>query len=208
MPEQSSMHFYFDWAKERIDEMDAMLASLEAKASDVQAQTRSKADQLMAELQKQRDEFRDTAARQAQAGEAARQRAKAKLESDWNGFEANLRTYLESVAKQIGQQQRTFQDAAAAQLKAWREAADKIQRDAVDFQSARRADIDAAVQRMKAAASEAEARFQSLSRAGDQSWTALNSALTESRAAFDRATQAAREAFNQAGEQEDKAPRA
>jgi len=33
MPTQSSMHFYLNWAKERIDEMDAILASLEAKAN-------------------------------------------------------------------------------------------------------------------------------------------------------------------------------
>jgi hypothetical protein len=33
MPEQSSMHIYLNWTKERIDEMDAALASLEAKAS-------------------------------------------------------------------------------------------------------------------------------------------------------------------------------
>ena len=31
MSEQSSMHFYLNWAKERIDEMDAALASLEPK---------------------------------------------------------------------------------------------------------------------------------------------------------------------------------
>jgi hypothetical protein len=30
MPEQSSAHFYLNWTKERIDEMDAALASLEA----------------------------------------------------------------------------------------------------------------------------------------------------------------------------------
>ena len=37
MPTQSSIHFYLNWAKERIDEMDATLASLESKASEVQA---------------------------------------------------------------------------------------------------------------------------------------------------------------------------
>ncbi len=37
MPEQSSVHFYLNWAKERIDEMDAALASLEAKAGQAQA---------------------------------------------------------------------------------------------------------------------------------------------------------------------------
>ena len=35
MPEHSSMHFYLNWTKERLDEMDATLASLEAKASQL-----------------------------------------------------------------------------------------------------------------------------------------------------------------------------
>ena len=30
MPEHSSMHIYLNWTKERLDEMDAALASLEA----------------------------------------------------------------------------------------------------------------------------------------------------------------------------------
>jgi hypothetical protein len=41
--EQSS--FYLDWTKERIDEMDASLASFEAKAGQVQADSKVKADQ-------------------------------------------------------------------------------------------------------------------------------------------------------------------
>jgi hypothetical protein len=59
MPVQSSMHFYLNWAKERIDEMDATLASLEtkgnqvqAKAGQVQADSRVRADQLVADLKK------------------------------------------------------------------------------------------------------------------------------------------------------------
>ena len=57
MSAQSSMHFYLNWAKERIDEMDAALASLEAKASRLQADSKVKADQLIADLHKRRDEF-------------------------------------------------------------------------------------------------------------------------------------------------------
>ena len=41
MPDQSSMHIYLNWTKERIDEMDATLASLEAKASQVKADLES-----------------------------------------------------------------------------------------------------------------------------------------------------------------------
>ena len=37
MPEQSSMHFYLTWAKERIDEMDAALKQMKSDASEAEA---------------------------------------------------------------------------------------------------------------------------------------------------------------------------
>ena len=191
MPAQSSMHFYLNWAKERIDEMDAVLASLEAKASEVQADSRVKADQFIADLRKKRDEFQESVKNQADAGEATWLRAKSQMDDTWNGFETEVKKYVETFGKQIEQQQTTFQQAAAAQLKAWRDAAEKIHSATAELTAERRTDIDAAVQRMKADASEAEANLQKLMGAGTESWAALTSALAESRAAFDRANQVA-----------------
>ena len=196
MPAQSSMHFYFNWAKERIDEMDAVLASLEAKAGEVQAESRSKADLLIADLHKKRDEFQEVAKKQADAGEAAWLRTKSQLEGTWNGFEIEVKKYVETFGKQV--QQITFQNAAAAQLKAWRDAAEKIHNAAAGLAVDRRSDIDATLTRMKADASKAEANLQELKRAGTESWAALNGALTESRAAFDRANQSAWDALKRA----------
>jgi hypothetical protein len=196
MPAQSSMHFYFNWAKERIDEMDAVLASLEAKAGEVQAESRSKADLLIADLHKKRDEFQEVAKKQADAGEAAWLRTKSQLEGTWNGFEIEVKKYVETFGKQV--QQTTFQNAAAAQLKAWRDAAEKIHNAAAGLAVDRRSDIDATLTRMKADASKAEANLQELKRAGTESWVALNGALAESRAAFDRANQTAWDALKRA----------
>ena len=193
MSAQSSMHFYLNWAKERIDEMDAALASLEAKASRLQADSKVKADQLIADLHKRRDEFEA-----AEAGEAAWAHTKAQLESQWNGFEAQVKAYIDTVGKRIEQQQATFQDVAAAQMKAWREAADSIQDQAKKFSAERRADVDAAVKQMKADAADADAQLQKLKQAGSESWTALSAALAESRMAFDRANQAAWDALKRA----------
>lgn len=206
MPGPSSMHSYFDWAKERIDKMNAVVASLEIKAGEVQAQSRSKADQLLADLRAKRDTFRDVAGRHAEAGEAAWQQAKAGLESEWADFETKLRTYVEDAGKQIGQRERAFEDASSAQLKAWREAADKFQRDALEYHAAHRVSIEGAIQRMQVEASEAEARLQTLAKAGGQSWAALTSALADSRATFDRATQAACEAFRRAATEKPQSP--
>jgi hypothetical protein len=198
MAEQSRMHFYLNWAKERIDEMDATLASLEAKASQVQADSKAKADQLVADLQQRREEFQAAVKKQAEAGESAWQSTKPQLEARWNEFEGQVKTYIDTVGKQVQQQQATFRDVAAAQVKAWREAADKLGDAAAQVAAAQRANIDTALKQMKAGASEAEAQFQKLKQAGSESWTVFGAALAESRKAFDRANQAAWEALKRA----------
>jgi hypothetical protein len=198
MAEQSSMHFYLNWAKERLDEMDATLASFEAAADKVKAESRSKADQIIADLKKRRDEFQARMKTEAQAGETALQAIKAQLEADWKGFETQVKAYFETIGKQIEQQQATFQDVAAAQIKAWQQAADKLRDEASKVASAKRADVESALTQMKTDAKEAEARLQKLKQAGNESWTALSAALEDSRKSFDRANQAAWDAFKRA----------
>jgi hypothetical protein len=198
MPEQSSMHFYLNWTKERIDEMDASLASLEAKAGHMQAGSKVKADQLIADLKKRRDEFEAAVQKHAEAGEAAWQHTRSQLETQWNEFEAQIKTYFGTVGKQIEQQQATFGDVAAAQLKAWRQAADGLHDAAAKVAVAKRAEVDAAIKQMKSDASEAETRLQKLKQAGNESWAAMSSALADSRKAFDRANQQAWEALKRA----------
>jgi vacuolar-type H+-ATPase subunit H len=195
MATQSNIHFFTNWAKERLDEMDAAVTSLEGKFAEVQSDARDKANKFLADLRKQRDDFRDTIRKQSEFNEAAWLLAKSKLELDWNVFEDELKKYVESFGKKIEHQQATFKAQADAQLKAWREAADKLGIDAKNFATERRDEIDAVVKRMNADAAEAEKKLQKLNQAGTQSWSALTAALTETRAAFDRANQVSQEAF-------------
>lgn len=92
----------------------------------MQAEVRDKASKALADLRKSRDIFRDTVKKQAEANEAAWTSAKARLEPEWNSFEAEVKKYVESFGKQVEQQKATFKLQSAAQLKAWREAADKL----------------------------------------------------------------------------------
>ena len=198
MSEHSSMHGYCNWTKERLDEMDATLASLEAKGSQQKADATAKADQLIADLKKRRDEFQAKAKAQVSAGEAGWQTAKTQLESQWHGFEGQVKIYFDTAGKHIEQQQAAFRDIAAAQAKAWRTAADKFHDAATKVATEKRADVDAAVKQMKAEAAEAEARLQKLKQAGSDSWTALGGALAQSRKVFDQANQRAWDAFKRA----------
>jgi hypothetical protein len=199
MSDHSSMHIYLNWTKERLDEMDAALASFEAKASQQKADAKAKSDQLITDLKKRRDEFQAKAKAQAAAGEAAWQTAKTQLESQWHGFEAQVKTYFETVGKHVEQQQATFRGIATAQAKAWREAADSFHGAATKMAAEQRANVDAAVKQMKAEAAKSEASLQNLKQAGSQSWAALSGALAESRKAFDQANQKTWDAFKRAG---------
>lgn len=198
MSDQSSMHGYLNWAKERIGEMDAALASLEATAGQMTDDSKRDVDQLMLDLKKQCGEFQAAVKKQAEAGEAAWQSAKPQLEAQWNSFESRLQTYIDTVAKQIPEQQVIFGKLATAQMVAWREAADSIRETALKLAAGKRADIDAAVKKMKADASAAEAQLQKLKQTGNESWTALSAALAESRKVFDRANHAACDAVKRA----------
>lgn len=198
LSEHSAIHFYLNWAKERIDEMDATLASLEGKVSEVQSDVRAKADQTLADLRKRRDDFRDTIKKHAEANEAAWVRERARLESEWSAFETDVKKYVESSGKQIEQQQATFKRQVAAQLNAWRVAADNFRIAGKEFVAERRSEIETAVKRMESDATAAEEKLQKLNQAGMQSWSALMGALAETRAAFDRANQASQEAFKRA----------
>jgi ElaB/YqjD/DUF883 family membrane-anchored ribosome-binding protein len=199
MQTESNVHFYVNWAKERLDEMEAVLTSLGSKVGEVQVEARDKADKALADLRKSRDIFRDTVKEQAEANEATWAKAKAGLEPEWNSFEAEVKKYVESFSKQVEQQQATFKLQSAAQLKAWREAADKLGSDTRQFAAERQVEIDAAVNRMQADAAAAEEKLRKhMDQMGTQSWSALMAVLTETRAAFDRANQAAREAFKRA----------
>jgi hypothetical protein len=198
MTKHSAVYFYLNWAKERIDEMDAILASLEVNVAEVHADARAKANQALADMRKKRDDFRDTLKKHADADEAAWIREKARLQSEWNAFETDVKKYVESAVKQIEQQQMAFKRQADAQVKAWREAAEGIRTGAKEFAAERRSEIETAVKQMEVDATAAEKKLQKVNEAGKQSWSALMTALAETRAAFDRANQAAQEAFKRA----------
>jgi hypothetical protein len=134
--------------------------------------------------------------KQSEAGDW--EQAKAKLETEWNGFQTDFKAFVERFGEHLKQQKATFEGVAAAQVKAWQESTQKLRAFSEEMAASRRAQIDTAVQQMKAEASAAEANLQKLAKAGSESWSALSARLAESRAAFDRANQAAWDTFKRA----------
>jgi hypothetical protein len=163
MAKDTGFHYYLNWAKERIDEMDAILTSLEAKVPSLQADLRARADEVLADLGKKRDLFRDAVKQQAEASESSWISLMTKLESEWKAFEAEVRKYVDTFAKQAEQQRAAFKSQADAQMKAWREAAGQFGNAAKGFAAEHQSDLDALISRMNSEAAAAEpARCASL----------------------------------------------
>ena len=198
MATQSSMHIFFDWAKGRLDEIDATLASLETSIGRLHADARVRAEPAVADMRKARDSFGKLMKEQAQAGQETLARSKEALDSQWTAFEGSLQAYIEAAGKQIDVQRAAFEARAVAQGKAWQEAIDELHKNAAAFAADRRGDLDKAVAQMRTQADAAKVKFDKLSKASGESWGALKSALSESRGALDRAYQAAQEAFKRA----------
>ena len=198
MTENSSQHAYVTWTKQRLDEMDAALASIETKASQLKADVKVKATQLNAEMKKRRADFEVEVKAQLKAGEAAWQASKPKLEKQWASFESELKTYVETVGKDIDQKRATFADVAAAQTKAWGDSAEKLQSAAAKLAAENRAKADAAIAKMQSDMTDAKAHLEKLRHEGGESWIVLSGALLASRKKFDEASQSAWEAIKNA----------
>ena len=169
MAEQSSMHFYLNWAKERIDRIDAALASLEVKAGQTQADWKVKANQLIAELEIERDEFQATVKKQVEASEAVWERTKAHVGTPVEQLRSASETLHRHCRQAISSSRRSY-SATSPPLRRRRGAKwpDKFYDAATKFAAERRAEIEAAVKQMRANA-EADARLRKLKQAGSAS---------------------------------------
>lgn len=196
---RSSAHTSIDWAKERLDEMDATLASLEKKLGDLKSENRVKAERAIAEMRQQRDVFKQTIETKKDATEAEWQKTKKALESRWIAFDAAVQKWVAATGESVAEQNEIFIARAEAQLKAWNAKIDqfdaKLKASTNEFSDARRREAESNLAMIRAERDAAKAKLESLKQSGKVSWSALNKALVESRAAFDRANRTAYEAF-------------
>ena len=196
MVSQSSWnaHPHLAWAMWGLDEIEATLASFQGSLHK-RTDARTEAQSAMADMHTARDTFRKSIEEHGPMDEVARARWKTELESQWDAFEDSLQTYLQTVSKQVAEQETVFRARADAQSKAWQRTIAKLHERAASFAADRRGDIDAAIRRLEFEADAAKAKLDTLNRAEGASWAAMKSALAETRTTLDRAHQAVHEAF-------------
>ena len=190
-------HYFSNWAKERLEEIETTLKLMDSHARALHAERRQQAEKVVAEIRAQGEAFQEAIRKQKHEGEAAWAAAKIELAPAWASFEATVQRYF-TEAGHTQQQGATFKARAEAQRKAWQQTIDTLRASSASFAVAKRHDLDKVLDHLKAEADAAKPKLEKQQKAGEQSWAALKDALEESRSAFDKASHKAFEAFKKA----------
>ncbi|NJO32119.1 MAG: hypothetical protein HC869_02335 [Rhodospirillales bacterium] len=116
---RSSAHVSIDWAKERLDEMDATLASLEKKLENLKAENRAKAERALAEMREQREALKALLDEKRQVTEVECEKLKTRIETKWTVFEAAVDKWLDATGERVAERKNIFLARVDVQLKAW-----------------------------------------------------------------------------------------
>ena len=197
-PTQSSVSVFVEWAKARLDEMAAVAEVLESRLDSLDVNVRAQAEQAVAHV-KQWIAEGQTDIKDVQAkGATSIAEAKAHIEAMWSTFQSESGRWAEHAKDQ----QATFQARAQAQAQAWQNVVNSYMQRAAELQARNQKQAQAHVEELTAQALKAQAdlkaKADSLSKAGQASWTAMSQALDESRNAFSRAVEAAAKSFDDA----------
>ncbi len=149
MASKSGIHVYTEWAKSRLDEMDAAVSSMEASIEDLRAQARANAETALADMKARRDAFSAQIDDSRNAGESAWADAQTQMQANWNAFEAAAKSYMSAAADFAEQNRAAYHARAEAQMKAWQDTVSKLQGMATDFSGERKAEVESATEKMK-----------------------------------------------------------
>jgi hypothetical protein len=195
-------HAAIEWAKARLSEIDATMATLEEDAGKLHEDARKRADEIISKLQADREAYRTKIegilADGRQQTESMVAETRAGLEARWSEFERDLEGYLTTINSEIALRKAVFQARMKAEETYWRQTIADLKASASSVAAERRAALDARIAAVQAEADAAKARLAKLQQAGGDAWSALRDGLAEARGVFDKTQEAVRAAIERA----------
>lgn len=191
MTEESEKHILTDWARRRLDEMDAVLLAMEARSEALQNDASGEASGVLADMRRLRDEF-DGKVKDAMAqGEAAWSTIKQQMEGVWGRYEAGLDQWVEAARNQ-GE---AFEARSKAQMDIWQATIEDFTKRAETTRAEHREALRTEIARVEKQVEDAR---KNLNQAGAAGWSAMTQALKEARQAFETAAADMRKALDKA----------
>ena len=202
MTDQSFAHENITWAKQRLDEIDAVISQAEKSAGEFKEKTHADADRALSRLRDSRaklEQALDQLRTQADAKkESAVSQAQQALEDEWVEAESAFQAFLAAVGEQTEIARNAIAARAKAQRKSWQSALNDLHAQVTATVEKASEEFDAAIGRLSAEEEKAKAKIGQASSAGDETWQAIKTGLAEAKAVHEKTIKKIAEALSKA----------
>lgn len=199
MSDRFHTHEAVAWAKQRLDDLDAIISEVEKTSNKLQDSARKEADAVVQRLKASRgtiqkiyDELRD----EANAVKGGVEGIQDALDAEWVEVESAFQTYLAAAGDRAESTRDVVIARTRAQRQSWEASLKALRDQAADAVEAARSELDAAIKRLSDEAEKFQARIGEAKDAGDESWKAVKGGLVDARAVHDRTIQKIKDAFS------------
>jgi len=196
MKKQSETHEAISWAKQRLDDLDTMIAQVEKNADKLKDDARAKADAALARLQASRDKVNASYDQLLAETDAMKDDARKTLETEWIEVESAFQAFLTAAKDQAETVRTVIQARADAQRKYWEKSIADLRAQAESNVEKARGELDDALKRLSDETEKFQSRIGEVKDAGDESWKAVKAGLADAKAAHDRTIEKIRNAFS------------
>ncbi|MBG3876459.1 hypothetical protein FVW20_05295 [Desulfovibrio oxamicus] len=199
MSKQSYAHEAVAWAKQRLDDVDAIILEVEKATGRLADNARKEAGAALARLKESRakqQKYYDELRAEVHAVAGGVEKIQDALETEWVEVEAAFQAFL-SASKDHAETMRDVVVARAqAQRRSWEASLKSLREQADDVVETARGELDAAIKHLSYAAEKFQTRISEAKDAGDESWTAVRNGLSQAKAVHDRTIQKIKNAFS------------
>ncbi|GEO87480.1 MULTISPECIES: hypothetical protein [Alphaproteobacteria] len=199
MSDQSSAHETVAWAKQRLDDVDAIISEVEKASGALKDSARREADAALARLRTSRDTIQkiyDVLRSGAATMKGDVEDFQAALEAEWVEVEFAFQAFLAAASDQAETVRGIVVARATAQRQSWEESLEELRDQAVDMVEKARSELDGAIKRLSDEADTFQARIGDAKDARDESWAAVKSGLADAKAVHDRTIAKIKDAFS------------
>ena len=189
MTNQSAAHQGIAWSKQKLDDIDAMLAQMEKSAVTLKGNARQAADKARSRIEAARHKLHArTEKLRSEAGDVkdAVLDVQSDFEDEWIEVETAFQSYLVAVADRADAVRDALAARAKAQRKSWQDGLNEIRTSAEAAVAAGLDDVDAAIRRASEEAEKLQKKAGQIPSVGEESWKAIRDGLDEARAVHDR----------------------
>ncbi|MBP2297245.1 hypothetical protein [Azospirillum rugosum] len=199
MSNQSKAHETVAWAKQRLDEIDAVVSQVEKTADKLTDDTRAQAEAALVRLQASRAKvqtYYDQLRSEADSVKSGFEHAREALEAEWVEVETAFQDFLAAAKDQGESVHEAVVARVAAQRKSWEASFADLRKQAESVVDKARADFDVAIKQLSDEAEKFQARIGDAKDAGDESWTAVKNGLADAKTVHDRTIERIKDAFS------------